>query len=190
MTVVTGLEEAILQAYGDAVCRKACNGRKTAELAKKMLRGSHMPALFAAAAEHPTVELNLADNQLEAAGMPALAEQLASDTCVTSITLRGNDIGGASDEDEGIPTPDGPAALAAGLAKNIVLAVLNLAETGIESRGATQLFAFLQLNRTLQHLDLEGNPLGHEGTRDLVDALKVNTTLRSLNLRENKLGNE
>lgn len=77
--------------------------------------------------------------------------------------------------------------IAAGLAKNKKLRMLNLGDNSIGVDGAVAIAKALTINRTLQHLDLTKNRCQAHGAEELGSALKQNGALLTLLLGENYL---
>ena len=65
---------------------------------------------------------------------------------------------------------------------------LSLDHQRISDKGASLLFASLEVNQTLEKLDIQSNSFGTKSLRVLGEALKVNVSLRWLDLGNNKFG--
>ena len=85
--LVTSLEDKMVEAYGTAVVEVKCKaaGGEAVDLNRKMLRPMHVGALFAAVERYQVAELDLAVNQLGAAGGELVAAALKTNTTLTTL---------------------------------------------------------------------------------------------------------
>ena len=79
------IEDTIIEAYGRAIIWKACAVGGDVQLAGKMIRAVHVPALGEALAAHGVTSLNLSQNQLDNDGAKALAHMLRSNSTLMSL---------------------------------------------------------------------------------------------------------
>jgi Ran GTPase-activating protein (RanGAP) involved in mRNA processing and transport len=121
--------------------------------------------------------INLRGNQIGDAGAAVLAEELQVNTCLTSIDLRNNEIGDT-----------GAAALATGLMENTSLTTINLRSNQIGDTGAKALAEGLKFNTSLTSIDLQYNRIGDIGATALATGLMGNTSLITINLQDNQIG--
>ena len=105
-------------------------------------------------------ELNLAVNEIGAAGAAQLAEAIRKNSVITDLGLEDNDLG-----------DEGAAHMAGALCENNVLKNLDLENNGISAEGAAHLAGALRVNTVLKHLNLGYNRLGDEGAAHLAEAL-------------------
>lgn len=80
--------------------------------------------------------------------------------------------------------------LAAAIAKNKTLKVLDLRENNIGPDEVKYLAAALKTNNTLQSLQLDSSSIGDEGARCIAEMLNVNKTLKEISLDRNNIGDE
>ena len=92
--------------------------------------------------------MDVSGNQLRAAGAASLRDMLKVNTTLTELNLSNNEVGGWYKHQTWV-TPEGPTALAEGLAANSSVTQVNVAS----------------------------NRLGTEGGKALADCLKTNTTI-------------
>ena len=151
--LVTALEDKMIEAYGTALvevkCKAAGGGR--VDLGCKMLRPQHVGALFAAVERYKVAELDLAMNQLGAAGGALVAAALETNTTLT--TLGCAQLGRPSNQGQGLAV-------------------------SLEGPTHYRPWPFSSWLRRLRSLD--GNKLGPEAGMALAEALKSNTTLTEL----------
>ena len=85
--LVTALEDKMIEAYGTALVEVKCKaaGGGAVYLDCKMLRPQHVGALFAAVERYQVAELDLAWNQLGAAGGALVAAALETNTTLTTL---------------------------------------------------------------------------------------------------------
>jgi hypothetical protein len=85
--LVTALEDKMIEAYGTALVEVKCKaaGGGAVDLHAKMLRPQHVGALFAAVERYKVAELDLAMNQLGAAGGALVAAALETNTTLTTL---------------------------------------------------------------------------------------------------------
>jgi len=114
--------------------------------------------------------------RLNAGATSNLAEELATDTMVTHLTL----VGKCGDK--------GAEALGAALKHNSSLRSLVLPVNNIKLKGCLGLAAGIQANHRLQLLDLGGNQITDQGGVALANALTANHSLVSLGLQMCGLG--
>jgi len=98
---VQALEETMIEAYVPAIVEIKCKagaGGGIVNLHMKMIRVSHVEALFKAVNKYEVKELVLDDNQLGDAGAEAIAAMLRTNRSLTFLLLRGNKIGDAGAE--------------------------------------------------------------------------------------------
>ncbi|XP_073344187.1 leucine-rich repeat-containing protein 34 [Pagrus major] len=103
----------------------------------------------------------------------ALSKCLRSNTCVTGLDVRYNDI-----------TDEGAGHLADLLQDNSTLLSLDLMFNNIQTNGAEVLAKSLQCNSTLLSLGLSGNKIENRGAMHLASMLQVNNTLKELELAD------
>jgi Ran GTPase-activating protein (RanGAP) involved in mRNA processing and transport len=121
--------------------------------------------------------LDLSSNQLDDAGMTALAPQLAKLSQLTSLDLSNNYFG-----------PDGMAALAPHLTKLSQLTSLDLTDNNLGAAGMAALAPQLAKLSQLTSLDLAYTQLGAAGMAALAPHLAHLSQLTSLDLYGNELG--
>lgn len=147
-------------------------------------------------------ELNLTETSVEDAGAVLLAEALAVNTTLKTLSLIRAEIGAK-----------GSAALARALETNHCLAHLELSKNildcdatsvmlgrnshletlgvnacGIDAVGAAVLSRGLASNATLQFLGLDRNAVGPDGARAIADAIRSHSSLARLNLWRAEIG--
>jgi len=124
-------------------------------------------------------DLNLAFNDIQSAGVSAIAQTLLCNKSLLRLDLSSNLIG-----TEGIQT------LAEAMAVNQTLTSLNLKCTGMTCDSCKLLAPALEKNHSVTHLILESNGIRNTGAIALANALvkKKNTTLYDLNLSDNEIG--
>jgi len=132
-SLVEGLEERMVSAYGSTVLVNACKAKsKSASLHKnaRMIRALHIPALGEALTQYRVTALDLSQNQLGDDVAVALADVLRSNGILTELRLKNNEIGN-----------EGATALAEGAQGNTMLITLDLRHNKIGSEAIAQLRA-------------------------------------------------
>ena len=86
-SLVKGLEDKMINAYGTAIVEVKCKaaGGEEVDLNKKMLRPQHVGALFAAVERYQVTALDLSWNQLGAEGGALVAAALKTNTTLTYL---------------------------------------------------------------------------------------------------------
>lgn len=86
--LVNGLEDKMIDAYGNALVELKCKAARRCEkvgLGWKMLRPQHVGALFAAVERYQVADLDLEYNQLGAEGGALVAAALKTNTTLTEL---------------------------------------------------------------------------------------------------------
>lgn len=139
-----------------------------------------MVMLSNALKHHPTVtDLQLRANGIGPdEGAQALADLVATNTVITTLTCVLNSLSGA-----------GTRKLAQGLLSNNTITSLNLRNNLLKDEGATALSVALHRHSPLTDLNLRENKFGADGMHELADALHSETCpVETLNLAWNKIG--
>ena len=82
---IQGLEDTMIEAYGNAVIVNACKAGGAVDLSRKMLRAVHMEALGGALEANQVTSLNLQTNQLGGDAGTGLAKVLESNSSLTEV---------------------------------------------------------------------------------------------------------
>ena len=128
-----------------------------------------------ALAESQVLTLRLQDNGIGDHGALLLAEALALNGRLVTLSMARNQVG-----------PRGGLELA----RNGRLTRLDLGQNRLGDEGAEALALALTENRRLLALELQVNGIGVRGAGALADALRQGVPLRELHLRDNRLGDE
>ena len=118
-------------------------------------------------------ELDLTDTGLSDQGAQHVAELLANNVYVESLSLNHNGR---------ISAEDGWSRIGNALAKNRCLQTLSLDGNRLGDEGAEHLAGGLRSNRVLRSLTLEDAGIGEAGGKCIMEMLKRNTTLLELTL--------
>jgi len=150
----------MVEAYAKGTIVKACKAGGWVNLAFKMLRDSHVPALLEAVEEYKVERLYLYNNQFGVDGARALAAGLAANKTLIELSLNGDKIGGSGE------------AFGEALKANSSLKELNMDGCSLGPEDGKGLAAGLAANTTLETLDVEYNKLGDEGKAALQEAVR------------------
>ncbi|XP_015735165.1 leucine-rich repeat-containing protein 45 isoform X2 [Coturnix japonica] len=122
--------------------------------------------------------LDLKGNNLRATGAEALGKLLRQNKCIRSLILEWNSLG---------VWEEGFSFFCQGLGANNFLQRLDLRNNQINHHGAGELAVALKRNSSLQELDLRWNNIGLLGGRALLNCLQSNKTLKKLELAGNNV---
>ncbi|CAF1568788.1 unnamed protein product [Adineta ricciae] len=127
----------------------------------------------------------VSDHKLDDQGIQLIGNLLKTDTTLSSLTLRGSEIGDR--EIQYLAT-----ALLDNTVNNIHLTLdeLDLERNLIGDQGAQYLGKAFEKNNRLVELNLSENRIGDQGALYLANTFKKNTRLTKLDLSKNRIGNQ
>ena len=141
-------------------------------------KGGPLAVLDVLPASRSLVQLDLSGTGLDSKSMSSLAAAILGNATITDLNLADNKLG------------SGKLALKAALAKNKVLARLDLSNNGLKSSDVDDLAGSLERNATLKVLILDGNSYGNHGLEHMCRALQANRGLLTLSMARSKVGDK